>query len=143
MNVLLYWHDIYLPYSVYMIQAFDRCNRISKLTVVGPEVTVTDSIFLNGVSDYSNLKKTEMIKIKTYSLRKKWGKFTEYYRIIKQFKPDLIIILDEALYLNVFNAGLSNYLLRNNAKVFFYGFENIDPAIPWKYLKQNFSNRNS
>ena len=48
MKVLLYWHDIYLPYSEYIIRAFDHCEDINELIIGGPGDLETHEIFSSG-----------------------------------------------------------------------------------------------
>lgn len=142
MKVLLYWHDIYLPYSDYLIRGFAANPSISQLCIVGPDKYEADAI-------YSGLKNTQSFpsnvtfkKIKTYSFRKKWGPVLEFKKCIQEFKPDCIIVLDEAFSVNVLNAAIANYLSNNKATVLFYGFENIKQTPPFQFLAENFSLRN-
>lgn len=139
MKVAVYWHDIYLPYSDYLIRGFAENPQIGELCIIGPSQYEADSI-------YFDLKKTEDFpakvcfkKINTYFFRKKWGPITEFKRCIQSFNPDCIIVLDEAFSINVLNAGIANFLTKNKATVLFYGFENIKQTPPFQFLASNFS----
>lgn len=139
MRVLLYWHDIYLPYSQYLIKAFDNNTRIKQLFIVGPKKSISHNIFKQGDSTLYSSNKIKFYRIDSYSINTKYCRLLSFYKIIKENKPDLIIILDEAMSVNVFNAALANKLARNQGRAVFYGFENIYQGIPIKYLKENFS----
>ncbi len=139
MKVAVYWHDIYLPYSDYLIRGFAENPQIGELCIIGPSQYEADSI-------YFDLKKTEDFpakvcfkKINTYFFRKKWGPITEFKRCIQSFNPDCIIVLDEAFSINVLNAGIANFLTKNKATILFYGFENIKQTPPFEFLVSNFS----
>ncbi len=139
MKVLLYWHDIYLPYSDYVIRAFAADDRISELCIVGPKDFESEAIYAgsNNSADYPN--KITFKRIETYSFRKKWGPVSEFKKCIEEFRPDCIIVLDEAFSINALNAGLANYLAKNQATVLFYSFENIIQRPPVRFLIENFS----
>jgi glycosyltransferase involved in cell wall biosynthesis len=141
MRILLYWHDIYLPYSDYVIRAFAADDRISELCIVGPKDYESEAIYAGSNSSASYPNKIIFKKIQTYPFRKKWGPVFEFKKCIQEFQPDCIIVLDEAFSINVFNMGLANYLAKNKATVLFYSFENIIQAPPVRYLVQKFSLR--
>ena len=142
MKVLLYWHDIYLPYSDYLIRGFAANSAISQLCIVGPNEYEADAIYSGSENDQSYPEKVIFKKIKTYSFRKKWGPISEFKKCIQEFKPDCIIVLDEAFSVNVLNAAIANYLAKNKATVLFYGFENIKQTPPLQFLASNFSLKN-
>lgn len=142
MKLLLYWHDIYLPYSDYLIRGFAANSKISQLFIVGPDEYDADVIYSGSANDQSFSEKVIFKKIKTYSFRKKWGPITEFKKCIQEFKPDCIIVLDEAFSVNVLNAAIANYLAKNKATVLFYGFENIKQTPPFQFLASNFSLKN-
>ena len=139
MKVLLYWHDIYLPYSDYLIRGFASNPRIRELCIVGPDEYEADAIYSGSVTDQSFSEKVIFKKIKTYSFRKKWGPVAEFKKCIQEFRPDCIIVLDEAFSVNVLNAAIANYLAKNRATVLFYSFENIKQTPPFRYLAEHFS----
>jgi glycosyltransferase involved in cell wall biosynthesis len=140
-NVLIYWHDMYLPYSQYLIEEFDKNPIFKNVIIAGPENIKADAIFSVPTFSKYVYKKTEFILFKTYKYRPKFATIKSFYKAIKYNNPDLIIVLDEAMSLNVFNAGLANYLARNKAKVVFYGFDNIPHTLPWKYLIEKFNTK--
>jgi glycosyltransferase involved in cell wall biosynthesis len=141
MKVLIYWHDIFLPYSEYLIRAFDNNEEIDILTIVGPEKASSEAIFSAGEKSDQPYKKTKYEIVDTYNNRPKWCTLNAFRKVIRKTHPDKIIILDEALSVNVFNAALANRLENNNANVFFYGFENIMQTVPWRFLKKNFGKK--
>ena len=142
MKVLLYWHDIYLPYSDYLIRGFAANSKISQLCIVGPDEYEADAIYSGSENNQSFPEKVIFKKIKTFSFRKKWGPIKEFKKCIQEFKPDCIIVLDEAFSVNVLNAAIANYLAKNKANVLFYGFENIKQTPPIQFLTSNFSLKN-
>jgi len=142
MKILLYWHDIYLPYSDYLIRGFAANPSITKLCIVGPDEYEADAIYSDAENTQSFPDKVTFKKIKTYSFRKKWGPISEFKKCIQEFKPDCIIVLDEAFSINVLNAAIANYLADNKATVLFYGFENIKQTPPFRFLAENFSLKN-
>ena len=139
MKVLLYWHDIYLPYSDYLIRGFATNEKISQLCIVGPDEYEADAIYSGSENNQSFPEKVIFKKIKTYSFRKKWGPIKEFKKCIQEFKPDCIIVLDEAFSVNVLNAAIANSLASNKASVLFYGFENIKQTPPLQFLLENLS----
>ncbi len=142
MKVLLYWHDIYLPYSDYLIRGFAAHSEISQLCIVGPKNYEADAIYSEMINEEPFSEKILFERMQTYSLRKKWGPISEFKRCVKSFKPDCIIVLDEAFSINVLNAGIANFLTRNKATILFYGFENIKQTPPFQFLASNFSLKN-
>jgi len=139
MKVLLYWHDIYLPYSEHIIRAFDQCEDIDELIIGGPGNLETHEIFSSGSHSGNPYKKTKMIEFGTYAIRPRWSKFSSFKNAVRDYAPDLVIVLDEAMSINVLYAGLANYITGNNAQVVFYGFENIFQSTPLKFLLSEFS----
>jgi len=142
MKLLIYWHDIFLPYSDYLVRAFSTDKRISELCVVGPKEYSADSIYAGSKNANDYPPNIFFKKIETYSFRKKWGPISEFKRCIKEFQPDCIIVLDEAFSINVLNMGIANALAANQATLLFYGFENIIQTPPWKFLIENISLKN-
>jgi glycosyltransferase involved in cell wall biosynthesis len=142
MKVLLYWHDIYLPYSDYVIRAFAADDRISELCIVGPNDFESEAIYAGSNNSTSYPNKITFKRIQTYSFRKKWGPVSEFKQCIAEFRPDCIIVLDEAFSINTLNIGLANYLAKNEATVLFYSFENIIQTPPVRFLMANFSLKN-
>jgi len=142
MRVMLYWHDIYLPYSDYLIRAFAADARISQLCIVGPKDFESEAIYAGSQNATAYPEKITFKRIETYSFRKKWGPVSEFKKCIQDFKPECIIVLDEAFSINVLNMGLANYLAKNKATVLFYSFENIVQTPPVRFLLDNFSLKN-
>ncbi|MBU3564472.1 glycosyltransferase [Polynucleobacter sp. MWH-HuK1] len=142
MKVLLYWHDIYIPYSDYLIRAFAADTRISHLCIVGPKDFDSEAIYAGSQNTAAYSEKISFRRIETYSFRKKWGPVSQFKKCISEFKPDCIIVLDEAFSINTLNMGLANYLAKNKATVLFYSFENIVQTPPVRFLLENFSLKN-
>lgn len=142
MKVLVYWHDIFLPYSDYLIRAFAADSRISELCIVGPKEYEAEAIYAGSENAQSFTSHVTFKKIETYSFRKKWGPISEFKKCIHTFLPDCIIVLDEAFSINTLNIGIANMLTGNRAKVLFYGFENIYQTPPFQFLFQNPSFQN-
>jgi len=137
MNVLIYWHDMFFPYSEYLIESFDQDPRVSKLIAAGPKTLVNDPIFSVPTDTKLVVNKTTFEKLNTYKVRPKVGTLGSFIKVIKHHKPDLVIILDEPFSTNVLNAGIANYILRNNATVLFYAFDNLEHSPPYKFLSMN------
>ncbi|HAT39107.1 hypothetical protein [Polynucleobacter necessarius] len=112
---------------------------MSQICIVGPNEHEADSIYSGSENHQSFLEKVIFKKIKTYSLRKKWGPIAELKKCIQEFRPNCIMVLDEAFSVNVLNAAIANYLAKNNTTVLFYSFENIKPIPPFQFLTENFS----
>ena len=136
MRILVYWHDMLLPHSAYLVKAFDECPFVEESVLLGPRSSTTEAIFNQHNKDGAVLRKTKLIQVKTYPGRPLWCRFSEYIKYITECQPDLIIILDEALSMNVLLAGLANKKTARTAKVLFYGFENIYSAMPFGFLRE-------
>ena len=144
MKILLYFHDAALPHSRYLLKAFSGQPRVSQLTVCFPEARGQDIIF-SAQSNTSTIDIGEtfesmpykMLALNSMSLRPKWASFKALYQAIKSEKPDYVIVLDEALYLNTLFSGIAVKLANLKAPVVCYGFENIHQAPPWTWLKKN------
>jgi glycosyltransferase involved in cell wall biosynthesis len=142
MKALLFWHDIYLPYSDYLIRAFAADSRIRELCVVGPDQHEAEVIYAGLKNNAPYPMHVSFKKVKTYFFRKKWTPIFEFKKCIAQFQPDCIIVIDEAFSINVMNAGIANYLAKNKASVLFYSFENIIQKPPLKFFMENISLKN-
>lgn len=144
MKILLYFHDAALPHSRYLLKAFSDQPRVSQLTVCYPEARGQDVIFSAQskpptltISEDFNSPPYKMLSLRSMQLRPKWASFTALLQAIKSEKPDYVIVLDEALYLNTLFAGIAVKLAKLKAPVVCYGFENIHQTPPWGWLKQN------
>ena len=137
MKVLVYWHDMLLPHSAYLVKAFDDCPLIEEAVLLGPRSSTAEAIFnqQGPAEEITNLKKTKLLRVKTYRSRPLWCTFSEYANYIKKYRPDLILIVDEALSMNVFLAGLASKITSVSAKVIFYGFDNIYSGIPTNFFQ--------
>jgi len=144
MKILLYFHDAALPHSRYLLQAFSNQPRVSQLTVCYPEARGHDVI----LSTQSNTSAVtignefesppyKMLSLGSMRLRPKWASFMAFFQAIKSEKPDYVIVLDEALYLNTLFAGIAVKLAKLKVPVVCYGFENIHQTPPWAWLKKN------
>ena len=51
-----------------------------------------------------------MIEFETYAIRPRWSKFSSFKNAVRDHAPDLVIVLDEAMSINVLYAGLANYI---------------------------------
>ena len=137
MRVLVYWHDMLLPHSAYLVQAFDRSPLIEEALLLGPRSSTQEAIFNQSSEDNSTtiLKKTKLIKVNTYRYRPLWCTFSEYVKYISAYQPDLIIVVDEALSMNVLLAALAKQRASVSANVIFYGFDNIYSTVPIDYFR--------
>lgn len=143
MKILLYFHDAALPHSRYLLKAFSDQPRVSQLIVCYPEARGQDVIFSAqsntpslAISEDSDSLPYKMLSIKSMRLRPKWASFMALLQAIKSEKPDYVIVLDEALYLNTLFAGIAVKLAKLKAPVVCYGFENIHQTPPWAWLKK-------
>ena len=138
MKMLVYWHDMLLPHSAYMVQAFDRSPSIDEAILLGPESSTTNEVFNQpeGDTHATNLNKAKLVQVKTYRSRPLCCTFSEYLKHIKSYQPDIVIIIDEALSANVLLAGLANQLASRPARVLFYGFDNIYAPFPFRYFRE-------
>ncbi len=138
MRVLVYWHDMFLEHSAYLVQAFDEADWIDQIVLLGPEaIAGSESIFhqTDSAQHTYQPKRAIVAKVKTYRYMPKCCRFSEYKYYLKRYQPDLIIVLDEPLSMNVLLAGLARYQVQPlQGKVLFYGFENIYSTIPTQYL---------
>ena len=137
MKVLVYWHDMLLPHSNYLVQAFDDSPQIKEAILLGSRSSTSEVIFNQAVNSekVAYLKKTKLIRAKTYSSRPLLCKFSEYLKYIRAYHPDLVIVIDEALSMNVLLASLATRCASVPAKVLFYGFDNIYNAVPFHYFR--------
>lgn len=144
MKILLYFHDAALPHSRYLLKALSDQPRVSQLTVCYPEARGEDVIFsaqsnspaLAANKDLDSLP-YKMLSLRSMRLRPKWASFMALFQAIKSEKPDYVIVLDEALYLNTLFAGIAVKLAKLKVPVVCYGFENIHQTPPWAWLKKN------
>lgn len=144
MKILLYFHDAALPHSRYLLKAFSDRPRVSGLTVCFPGARGQDAIFSaqtntsrQEMGEASDSPPYKMLPLKSMRLRPKWASFRALYKAIESEKPDYVIVLDEALYLNTLFSGIAVKLAKLKAPVVCYGFENIYQAPPWSWLKKN------
>lgn len=144
MKILLYFHDAALPHSRYLLQAFSSQPRVSQLTVCYPGARGQDVIFSAqsntpalAISNKFDSPPYKMLSLRSMRLRPKWVSFMALFKAIKSEKPDYVIVLDEALYLNTLFAGIAVKLAKLNVPVVCYGFENIHQTPPWAWLKKN------
>ena len=137
MRVLVYWHDMLLPHSAYLVKAFDNCPLIKEAVLLGPRSSTDEAIFNQQMpaEETINFKKTKLLRVKTYPHKPLWCKLSEYVKYIKKYRPNLILIVDEALSMNVFLAGLANQAASTSAKVIFYGFDNIYSGVPADFFR--------
>jgi len=142
LRLLVYWHDVFLPYSEYLIQAFAADPRITELCIIGPEKNDADSIYAGSQGNTIFPKHVHFEKISGYAVRDKWAPISELRRCIGRHSPNCIIVLDEAFSVNTLNMGIANVLCGSPAKVLFYGFENIFQTPPFQFLLQNLSFKN-
>ena len=137
MRILVYWHDMLLPHSAYLVKAFDHSPHVEEAILLGPRSSTTDLIFnqqrANGQT--TTLKKTKLLRVKTYPGRPLWCKLSEYIKYISTYRPDMVVVIDEALSMNVLLAGLATKATSASAKVIFYGFDNIYTTAPFNFLR--------
>lgn len=125
LKVLVYWHDMGLDYSRYLLEAFDNSSEIGEVLALAPERrTAAAAIYQVASKEQKPLQKTRLVPVKTLKSMEIVCTPAEWRRHISEFKPDITIVLDEALSPNVLAAGMVSSAL-GNGRVFFYGFENI------------------
>lgn len=137
MKLFLYFHDAALTHSRYLLEAFAAHPRVSSLTVAYPEGRGADIIFSAGPADMGKPVNYRLVGLQSGRLRAKWARFSALKGAIRDAEPDYVIVLDEAFYPNTLLAGLAVRLLKVNAPVVFYGFENIHQSPPWDWLFKN------
>ena len=137
MKLFLYFHDAALTHSRYLLEGFAAHPRVNSLTVAYPQGRGADIIFSAGSADTNKPANYQMVGLKSGRLRAKWARFSALMGAIRDAQPDYVIVLDEALYPNTLLAGLAVRLLKVNAPVVFYGFENIHQSPPWDWLFKN------
>ncbi len=137
-SVLFYWHDMWLPHSRFLVEALHDWLNVGDLTICGPAVRLgAASIFAVKGPEASRIgEHARELKTKSYRWRETVCVLSEWRRVIKQHKPNIIVVCDEALSLNVLFAGLVN-LIYGEGLVLFYGFENIVQRPSWKSFLRN------
>jgi glycosyltransferase involved in cell wall biosynthesis len=131
LRILVYWHGIAFPHSRYVVEGFDEEPSGAEILAIGPrELAGASSIFKVGTASGATLRKTRLLPVKTYRVRETWCRLSEWFRQIRRFEPDIIIVLDEATSINTLLAGIVNRLFGRGI-VLFYGFENVMQYPGW------------
>ncbi len=137
--VLFYWHDMWLPHSKFLVDELRAWCDAKSVVICGPSdrrgvasVFNVNEVNPHGVSKVSSGTSKE-IKTHSYSWRETICTFAEWRRLIVEHKPDILVVCDEALSLNVLLAGVANRIYGNGI-VLFYAFENIVQKPTWSDL---------
>jgi glycosyltransferase involved in cell wall biosynthesis len=132
-SILFYWQDAWLPQSRFILDAFVSEQQISKFVAAGPATRENiPAIFTAGKNIEPGAEGGNgEERTRCYRSRDTICTFGEWRRLIRRYRPDLVLVADEALSVNVLLAGLANRLYGHGA-VFFYGFENIKQGIGWR-----------
>ena len=135
--VLFYWHDMWLPHSRFLLAELRAWRDPSAVLICGPShrkagasVFYVDDTAPDCPPNPSKVISQE-VKTRCYSWRETLCTFTEWRRLILTHKPDILVICDEALSLNVFLAGVANRIYGRGV-VLFYAFENIIQRPDWR-----------
>lgn len=132
LSLLVYWHDMWLPHSRYLLQRIDEWGEVAEIALAGPEKREgAAAIFQVPVDDEGGLRRAHQVRTRSYGWRKTVCTFREWRRLIRSERPDVLIVCDEALSVNAVLAGLANRL-DGKGTVLFYGFENIVQGVGWK-----------
>lgn len=130
-RMLVYWHDMALPHSRFLIEAFDRMPEVSEVLLLGPRSRKNvASIFTVPDSAPACLRKSRFVPVNTFAIHEKTCTLGEWARHVRAFQPDLIVVLDEAFSANVLAAAIVNRLFGHGV-VMFYGFENTKSRMGW------------
>lgn len=137
-TVVFYWHDMWIPHSRFLVEELRKWRDVERIVICGPAVRRNAaSVFLVERALESNGHGAALeLKTKSYRWRETICTLREWKRIIKRQRPDIIVVCDEALSLNVLFAGMINRLYGKGV-VLFYGFENIVQKPNWR----GFSNK--
>lgn len=136
-TVLIYWHDMWIPHSRFLVDELQGSPSAARVALCGPAVRRNAaSVFLiEGASRQGLSELSGEYKTKSYVWRETICTLREWKRIITSERPDIMVVCDEALSLNVLFAGIANRLY-GNAVVLFYGFENIIQKPSWSELSK-------
>lgn len=137
-SILCYWHDMWIPHSQYFVAALRSWDNVGALTICGPAhrhgaasiYTVSESLPTDTPCG------ADEIRTKSYWWMETTTTFQEWRKLIRERRPEILVICDEALSLNVLLAGIANRLYGNGV-VLFYGFENLVQKPNWKELVAN------
>lgn len=134
--VLFYWHDIWLPHSAFLLAELRAWRDTDSVLICGPSRRKGIASVFNVVEaaphdvPTPSKAKSQEVKTRCYSWRETICTFTEWRRLIVEHKPDILVVCDEALSLNVLLAGIANRIYGNGI-VLFYAFENIIQRPAW------------
>lgn len=130
--MLIYWHDMWLPHSRFLVEELHQWPGARQVTICGPAIRRgAASIFaVESAPRSESAANGREVKTKSYRWRETICTLREWKRIIKCEQPDILVICDEALSLNVFIAGVANFLY-GSGLVLFYAFENIVQRPTW------------
>ena len=134
-SILFYWHDMWLPHSRYVVDAIHEWCDVGEVTVCGPvKRRGAASIFtVANAGDAVGREGKGEVRTKSYWWMETTCTFRDWRRLIRERRPDILVICDEALSLNVLIAGVANRLYGKGV-VLFYGFENLIQRPDWGAL---------
>lgn len=128
---MLYWQDMWLPHSRFIVEELQKEPLDRKIVVVGPaRRSSAAAIFTVAGKAKSSVEGGKAERTKSYRWRETACTFSEWRRLIKRHRPDVIVVADEAMSLNVLLAALANWMYGKGI-VLFYGFENIKQGVGW------------
>ncbi len=136
-RILFYWQDIWLPHSQFIVEEFQGGCVGCEIVLAGPSCrTNAAAIF----TVHGSRRPSAMMEIAERTGSYRWREtvctFSEWRRLIKQHRPDIVVVADEAMSLNVLLASVANRVYGNGI-VLFYAFENIAQGASWQtFLKR-------
>lgn len=134
MKLIIVYHSGMMVASRQIFEEFSRHNEVDFVMVLVPQSIKVDKIYNpDGYLQLNRVIKKEKLTIKPINFFKGGGinplKF--FYELFK-FRPDNIIVLNEAFSKDVFFTSIAIFLYKSlvlfikRPKVFFYGFENLN-----------------
>ena len=132
MRVLFYWQDIWLPHSHFIVEELQRVRVGCEIVVAGPARRANAAaIFTVHGSRQSSALKEASDRTDSYRWRETVCTLSEWRRLIRRYQPDIVIVADEAMSMNVLLASVANRVYGNGI-VLFYAFENIVQGAGWR-----------
>ena len=129
---LFYWQDIWLPHSHFIVEGLQREPRDCEIVIAGPARRANAAaIFTVLGKTESSVAKGTVERTKSYRWRETACTFSEWCRLIRRYRPDVVIVADEAMSLNVLLASIANRVYGRGI-VLFYAFENIRQGAGWR-----------
>lgn len=130
-TILFYWQDAWLPHSSFLLEGLECHPAISDLVVAGPARRAQAAkIFTAAGKAPRSMTRAVEERTRSYGWRETACRFGEWRRLIRKYDPEVVIVADEALSLNVLLAAVANGLYGHGV-VLFYGFENLVQGAGW------------